>query len=153
MPKIVKDYPDTENLKNKFVLDEIAEDDPDLEKLNELAKIKLAIQRQKKSLKEKNFAKKHPEIAKLKAEVSLKKQATKPEPAPEPTPEPEPAPTKAAPAKEPAKPTATAKIQQKAPSPAKSQESDFNKAISNMRGDSHKTNGKTIAKSDGSWLF
>jgi len=145
MPKIVKDYPDTENLKNKFVLDEIAEDDPDLEKLNELAKIKLAIQRQKKSLKEKNFAKKHPDIAKLKAEVTLKKQATKPEPAPEPAPEPEPAPTKAAPAKE---PTATAKIQQQK-APAKSQESDFNKAISNMRGDSH----KTVAKSDGSWLF
>jgi len=147
MPKIIKSYPDAENLKNKFVLDEIAEDDPDLEKLNELAKIKLAIQRQKKSLKEKNFAKKHPEIAKLKAEVTLKKQATKPEPAPEPAPEPEPA--KAAPAKpEPAKPTATAKIQQQK-APAKSQESDFNKAISNMRGDSH----KTVAKSDGSWLF
>ena len=147
MPKIIKSYPDAENLKNKFVLDEIAEDDPDLEKLNELAKIKLAIQRQKKSLKEKNFAKKHPEIAKLKAEVTLKKQATKPEPAPEPAPEPEPA--KAAPAKpEPAKPTATAKIQQQK-APAKSQDSDFNKAISNMRGDSH----KTVAKSDGSWLF
>ena len=149
MPKIIKSYPDAENLKNKFVLDEIAEDDPDLEKLNELAKIKLAIQRQKKSLKEKNFAKKHPEIAKLKAEVTLKKQATKPEPAPEPAPAPEPEPAKAAPAKpEPAKPTATAKIQQQK-APAKSQESDFNKAISNMRGDSH----KTVAKSDGSWLF
>lgn len=151
MPKFVKEYPDTDNLKNKFVIDEIAEDDPDLLKLKELSKIKLAIQKQKKSLKEKNFAKKHPEIAKLKAEVTLKKQATKPEPEPEPEPAPAPEPTP-----EPAKPTtdkptATAKIQQRpgTPAPAKSQESDFNKAISSMRGDNH----KTVAKADGSWLF
>ena len=62
MPKFVKEYPDTDNLKNKFVIDEIAEDDPDLLKLKELSKIKLAIQKQKKIVRERAGSVPHPFI-------------------------------------------------------------------------------------------
>lgn len=53
------------NPRNAFILDSIPDDDIDIQELKKLEKIKLAIKLKKKTLKQKNFDAKHPEIANL----------------------------------------------------------------------------------------
>ena len=59
MPKILPEYEKSENLKNKFVIDEIPSDDEDLEALRELNKVKNEIRRKKVTLKQKTNKTKH----------------------------------------------------------------------------------------------
>jgi len=138
MPKIVKEYPDAENMKNKFVIDEISDDDPDLQRLNELNKVKMAIKKQKATLKEKNFAAQHPGIAML-AE-SVKK--VKPEKVVEEVPKEK--------VEKPEKPEKQEK-QEKPKEATKKPEEDFNKALNLMRANKTSVQG-VKAGLDGRWM-
>lgn len=97
--------------RNSFVVDTIPDDDPEILKLVELAKIKKQISKERRKLKEKDFLNKHSGISKL---YEIAKTAD-PEPEPvkaEPVKEADPEPVKEA---DPVKPVEVKTI--KAPEP------------------------------------